>query len=196
MLPGTTSIGRLLLATGAALLALACSSTPQPVDAEIAKTPKGQITVIEFVDYECHFCQKLHGVVAPLLEEYQGQLRVVVKHVPLPEHPGARGAAAAAICAEAQDKLPPMHEALMKGASTSDDELLNLAQHSGLDVEAFKACLRSDAPAARLKSDAADYAAAGQDGLPTLFIQRQKIVGFTDEDTLARALREANASVK
>jgi protein-disulfide isomerase len=182
--------------TSIALASAACASTPQPIEAEIGKTPPGQITVVEFVDYECHFCQKQHAAFAPLLDVYQGQVRVVVKHVPLDEHPGARRAAEAAICAEAQGKLPAMHEALMKGAGTGDDDLLNLAQHAALDVEQFKTCLRSDAPATRLKSDLADYRAAGGDGLPTLFIQRQKIVGFTGEGALESALREASASVK
>lgn len=182
--------------TSTALASAGCAATPQSIEAEIARTPPGQVTVVEFVDYECHFCQKQHAALAPLLDVYQGQVRVVVKHVPLDEHPGARRAAEAAICAEAQGKLPAMHEALMKGAGTGDDDLINLAQHAGLDVELFKTCLRSDAPTAKLSSDLADYRAAGGDGLPTIFVQRQKIVGFTGASALESALEEASEGAR
>lgn len=173
-------------------VAAGCAGAPQAVDQEIEKTPAGMITVVEFVDYKCDFCQQMSAILEPLLDEQQGRVRVVIKHVPLAEHPGAKQAAAAAVCAESQGKLGPMHDALMKGAAVGDDDLLNLAQHAGLDVEAFKGCLRSDEPAARIARDTADYESLGGDGLPMVFIQKQKFVGLTDIDPLERALRDAS----
>ncbi len=85
----------------------------------------------------------------------------------------------------------PMHDALMRGAGRSDDDVLDLAQRVGLDVETFKTCLRSDLPAARIASDTRDYESLGGDGLPMLFIQREKLVGMQDEATLEKALRKA-----
>ncbi len=178
-----------LISAVAALAATSCSGAT-PIEREIEKSPD-KLTVVEFVDYECHFCQDLHGVLAPLLTEQEGRVRIVLKHVPLPEHPSAKKGAAAAICAEAQGKPMPMHDALMRGAGRSDDDVLDLAQRVGLDVETFKTCLRSDLPAARIASDTRDYESLGGDGLPMLFIQREKLVGMQDEATLEKALRKA-----
>lgn len=162
------------------------------VDTEIAKSGPGVVTVIEFIDYECSFCQDTHELLAPLVEEQRGAVRLIIKHVPLPEHSGAKRAAAAAVCAEQQGKLAPVHDALMRGASkSSDDGLLDLAQHAGLDIEAFKACMRSDAPAARIREDEQLWTALGGDGVPMVFIDRRKLVGLQDEATLESALREA-----
>jgi len=179
-----------------AAIGLGCASSPRPIEDAIANTAAkgkpGTITVVEFVDYKCDFCKGLNDVLSPLLEQQQGRVMLYVKHVPLDKHPGARRAAEMAICAEAQDKLAPVHDALMNGAGADDDSVLDTAQRAGLDVEAFKACLRSDAPKERIARDTAEWEAVGADGLPMVFIQRQKFVGLVDIDPLERALREAS----
>ncbi|NUP07527.1 MAG: thioredoxin domain-containing protein [Polyangiaceae bacterium] len=180
----------------AAAVATSCGGSPQAVENEIEKSGHGVVTVVEFVDYDCRFCKDLHAAFAPLLEEQQGAVRVVLKHVPLDKHPTARRAAFASICAEAQGKGWPMHDALMKGASKADEELLDLTQHVGLDVEKFKSCMRSDAPSERIAADIDAYNAAGGDGLPMLFIQRTKLVGLQDEATLMTALRDASEAAR
>jgi protein-disulfide isomerase len=162
------------------LFVAACAGAPSPIERELAKTPEGQVTIVEFVDYRCTHCQTMFDVLAPLLDRNEGRVRVVVKHVPLEKHPGAREAAAIAICAEDQGKLEPVHEALMRGASTRDEEALTLAQSAGLDLERFKECLRGDLPRQRLGDDGTAWEEAGGDGLPMIFVGKQKFVGVTD----------------
>jgi protein-disulfide isomerase len=175
---------------------VSCVSSPRPIEDAIANTAAkgrpGTITVVEFVDYKCDFCKGMNDVLSPLLEQQQGRVMLYVKHVPLDKHAGAKRAAEVAICAEAQDKLAPVHEALMNGAGADDDSVLDTAQRAGLDVEAFKECLRSDVPKERIARDTADWQAVGADGLPMVFIERQKFVGLVDIDPLERALREAS----
>lgn len=173
------------------LSSLACGGSAGPVAAEIERTGPGKVTVVEFVDYDCVHCRDLHATFAPLLAEQEGAVRVVLKHVPLERHATARRAAYAAICAEPQDKSYAMHDALMTASSRSEDDLLNIAQHVGLDVERFKECLRSDLPETRLREDLDAYHAVGGDGLPMVFIQTTKLVGTQPESTLADALRSA-----
>ncbi len=176
-----------LLATIAAFTACSKSSV---IDREIEASGPNQITVIEFVDYRCPHCQDLASQIAPILEEHQGHIRVVVKHVPLEDkHPGATRLAIAAVCAEEQGKLPPMHEALIRGGGFSDEGILDLAQSTGLDMEGFKACMRSSKPLERLERDRADYESVGADGLPLVFIEREKFVGMVGAEPIERALR-------
>lgn len=186
---------RHIVPAGAIILVLAsCSGSSSYVDREIAKSGPGVVTVIEFIDYECTFCQDTHELLAPLVEEQRGAVRLLIKHVPLDEHPGARRAAGAAVCAEQQGKLAPVHAALMRGASkASDDGLLDLAQHAGLDMEVFKACMRSDLPAERIREDEKLWTSLGGDGIPMVFIDHRKLVGLQTEETLETALRDAAA---
>ena len=170
--------------------AAACGAS-DPVREEIAKSGPGLVTVVEFVDYDCRFCKEQHERFQPMLEEQRGAVRVVLKHVPSEKHPNAKHAAIIAICAEAQGKAEPIHDALMGGAGRSDEGLYDLVQHAGLELEAFKACMRSDAPLSRIEADIADYHQLAGQGLPMLYIGEQRFVGLQPEDVLAAALREA-----
>jgi hypothetical protein len=64
------------------LFVAACAGAPSPIERELAKTPEGQVTIVEFVDYRCTHCQTMFDVLAPLLDRNEGRVRVVVKHVP------------------------------------------------------------------------------------------------------------------
>lgn len=187
----TAAVKRMIVGLFALVGATSCGNAPRAIDQEIATSGAGVVTVVEFVDYDCRFCKELHESLSPMLEEQQSAVRVVIKHVPLEKHPEARRAAAMSICAEKQGKQPEMHDALMKGASRTDDGVIDLAQHVGLDIEAFKACLRSDEPNDRIAKDITDWESLGADGLPMLFIQQKKIVGVTDKSTLEDALLSA-----
>jgi protein-disulfide isomerase len=79
---------------GASLVVLtSCGGPSSPIDRELAKTPEGQVTIVEFIDYRCTHCQTMFEVLAPLLDRNEGRVRLVVKHVPLEKHPGAKEAA-------------------------------------------------------------------------------------------------------
>jgi len=59
----------------------------------------GRITIVEFSDFECPFCQRFKPSIAQALREYPNDVRVVYKHFPLDSiHPDARPAAIAAEC--------------------------------------------------------------------------------------------------
>lgn len=167
-----------------------CGAPRTPVDAEIEKSPPGVVTVVDFVDYQCHFCKQLHPVLADLLDAHPGRVRVVLKHAPLPEHKGGPRAAAAVVCAEAQGKELAMHDGVMRAGTTSDEALESVAQGLGLDLARWQACRTSGQTAERVRSDTAEWEAMGGDGLPMVFIGRRKIVGLEDIEVLERALLE------
>ncbi|NUO48824.1 MAG: thioredoxin domain-containing protein [Polyangiaceae bacterium] len=148
--------------------------------------------MVEFVDYRCTFCRQQADSLADLLASNGGAVRFVVKQVPLDKkHPGARRAARAAVCAEAQGKLEPMHEGLMRASDTADRTILDLAQEVGLGLEDFKACLASSSTDDRIQADMDAFESAGGEGLPMLFIGKKKFVGLTDPAELEKAMKEA-----
>src|SRR5215471_1852339 len=98
------------------LVVIGCGpSLPAPIAAEMKRTPPGQATVVEYVDFECPFCRRLDAVLGPLVAKHPGRVRVVRKHVPLTKiHPHAESAARASVCAEAQGQGDAMADALFR----------------------------------------------------------------------------------
>ena len=186
----------LCLGTPAALGSVLEPKVPDAIRAEIAKTPRGQATIVDFVDFQCPFCRQTHKDLAPLLAANKGKVRVVRKHVPLFMHVFARDAAHAACCAEKMGKGDEMADALV---AASLPELLpegcaKMAAQLGLDPAAFKQCMEDPATDARVEEDRALFHAVGGEGLPTLWIGAQKIEGAQGEEVLRRALDAAIAA--
>jgi predicted DsbA family dithiol-disulfide isomerase len=139
-----------------------------------AQGPEGAaVTVIEFSDYECPFCRRAEPVVEQMLKEYAGRVRLEYRHFPLESmHPNARGAAEAAICAEAQGKFWAYHAQLFASDNKGlgPQQLVAYAQPTGLDVAAFQKCLAEDTANARIDADLEAGKAAGVTGTPAFFV--------------------------
>ncbi|MDB4942437.1 MAG: hypothetical protein JWP97_1971 [Labilithrix sp.] len=163
---------------------------PDVIAAEIAQTPRGRVTVVDFVDFECPFCRMTHASLGPLLDARKDRVRLVRKHVPLRMHAHAMDAAKAACCGEKLGKGNEVAEALF----TAPPEQLTpegceaIAAAEGLDLAAFRECVKDPATDARIKADVDTFHAAKGHGLPTLYIDRTKLEGSQDEDTLRATL--------
>ncbi len=182
---------RALLAWPLALLGLSCGRPATPVEREIAESPEGVVTVVEYVDYGCRFCRELHPHLWDLLEANRGAVRVVVKMVPLDKHEGARRAALAQVCAAEQGRSLEMHDALMRAPDQSEEMLDGAARDVGVRVTEWQDCLRSDRAESRVREEEAEWEELGADGLPMVFIGQEKIVGLNDIEVYELALRGA-----
>jgi protein-disulfide isomerase len=157
---------------------------PPVIAEELARTPPGKTTVIDFVDFECPHCRYTHGEIEPLLSEHKDELRVVRKHVPLSMHPHALSLAKAACCGESLGQGDAMADALMATTDFSPEHCDKIAESLHLDVEAFRRCLVSPATEERIKKDTADFRAAQGRGLPTIWIGPIKLEGRQDRADL------------
>jgi protein-disulfide isomerase len=170
---------------------------PAPIAAEMALTPPGQITIVDFVDFECPFCRETHAELRPVLEAHKGKIRLVRKQVPLARiHPHAMDAARAACCGEQLGKGEAMAEALFStpAEELTGDGCVRLAETLGLDGARFRACLSDPATEARIQADTEAFRAAAGRGLPTLFINERRLEGAQDQATLEEAVRGALGS--
>lgn len=71
---------------------------------------KAKVTLIEYSDFECPYCQKVGPTLQQVLQAYGDQVRLVYRHFPLSIHPYAEQAAEASQCAAEQDKFWPLHD--------------------------------------------------------------------------------------
>ncbi len=141
--------------------------------------PKAPITLLEFSDYQCPFCNRFFQDTLPALKaEYidTGKLRYVFRDFPLDRiHPQARKAAEAAHCAGDEGKYWAMHDLLFQHATALQvEQLKGYARRLDLDHTVFEACLEQGKYAAKVQKDYDDGVTAGVRGTPGFFVGKTR----------------------
>jgi protein-disulfide isomerase len=149
------------------------------VDGSAASGPEDAwVTVIEFSDFQCPFCERASKTMTELREQYGNDLRLVFKHNPLPFHSRAVPAALAAECARDQNKFWPMHDKLfLSTQALADSDFEGYAKGLGLDAKKFKVCLTTQKHKKRIDDDQAQARNFGARGTPTFFVNGHFISG-------------------
>lgn len=174
---------------------VAVAAANEPLPACVAKEQKpGQVTIVEFVDFECPFCRALDKKLREALARTDKPVRIVRKMVPLPMHNYAIPAAMAWCSADAQGKGDEMAKELY--AARPEDMTPAgceaIAVRLGCDVTKYRETLASAELRARIEQDVADAKAANLNGFPTIFIGAQKFEGANHSaDTLLAAIEQA-----
>ena len=138
------------------------------------------ITLVEFSDFECPFCEKHVPTLERILLEYKDQVRLVYKHFPLTNiHPNAQKAAEASECAPEQGKFWEYHDLLFKNqkGGLSLEEFKNWAVQLGLNASQFNNCLDSSKYKSKVDADAAEGSSKGVTGTPATFVNGELIEG-------------------
>lgn len=155
-----------------------------------------RINVIEFADFECPFCRRLHQELKELLEPYGSKVHFVRLNMPLPRHPHAKDAALAAICAEPSGHADALAEFMFTSEDLSLGVIRKEAARLGVDLEAFDRCRQAPESLARLERESRILHDVGFQGLPTTYIGGRRIVGAQSaevfQDALERAARQSS----
>ncbi|HEU5072684.1 MAG TPA: thioredoxin domain-containing protein [Polyangiaceae bacterium] len=163
-----------------------------PVPAKVAAFYRpGKINVVEFADFECPFCRRLHTQLKTIIGDYPGKVHFVRLHMPLERHERARPAARGAVCASHQGHAESMADYLFAAESLEDQAILEGAKRLGLDLGAFKRCLEDPATDRSIDEQAAILRDAGFQGLPTTYVGPVKIVGAQPEEVFRDAFDQA-----
>lgn len=159
-------------------------------DAPVRGKREAPVTIIEYADYECPYCQTIQPVIERLEKEFSGKIAFAFKDVPLPMHANAQKAAEAAHCAGVQGKFWEYHDRLF---ATRQFAGLNLKEHAlalGLDQPKFETCLSTGAQAARIQKYVAEAQAISLPGTPAFFVNGKFLNGAIDYEVLRRAVEE------
>jgi protein-disulfide isomerase len=138
------------------------------------------ITIIEFSDYECPFCQRWHNEAWPQIKaKYGDQIRLVYRDFPLESiHPNATAAAEAANCAGEQDQYYQYNELLFSGQKPLELATYEAyAQVIGLDMDAFNTCVAERRYQQEVQDDLSFASEFGVRSTPTFFINGLAVVG-------------------
>ncbi|MEH2611147.1 DsbA family protein [Bradyrhizobium sp. AZCC 1693] len=150
----------------------------------------GDVTLVEFFDYNCPYCRQVAPVVAKA-QQADSQLRVVYKEFPI-LGPNSTVAAKAALAAHKQGKYVEFHRALyqLRGA-VDESKVMEVAAAIGLDVERLKADMQDSKIQASIQKNLALAQALRINGTPGFVIGDQIFRGATDLNTLQTWVRTA-----
>lgn len=151
----------------------------------------GKINVIEFADFECPYCRKVHPIVDELVHQYGDRVHVQRFMVPLPMHQFARGAAIAYLCGEKQGHADAMANELFAATALDGAALKRIAAKVGLNMAQFDACVTSPEVEASLAKTHELYKHLGLTGLPATFVGDEQIVGSRPPSVFQEAFERA-----
>ena len=108
----------------------------------IIGNPEGEITIIEFADFECQYCADSQKTLEEILKIYPDKIRLVWKNYPLAFHSYSKKAAEAALCANEQKKFSQMQNQLFEHQNISllPKDIKEYAKDIGLDMDKFNTC--------------------------------------------------------
>jgi protein-disulfide isomerase len=106
-----------------------------------------------------------------VLDKYPNDVKLVIKHFPLPTHDYAKKAAIAALAAGKQGKFWEVHEKLFAHQNElSDTKVEAIAREIGLDLEQFNKALKDPAIASLIDRDLKDGSQANIPGTPAIYV--------------------------
>jgi|TARA_B110000305_G_scaffold59844_1_gene66275 protein-disulfide isomerase len=98
----------------------------------VAGNKNGDVTLVEFYDYNCGYCKQVPDVLARLIEEDKN-LKVIFKELPILAET-SQFASVAAMASMKQGKFSKFHSAMMKNKrALTEDLILKIATDSGID---------------------------------------------------------------
>ena len=139
---------------------------------------RAPITIVEFSDFQCPYCQKSVGILKELRRLYGERIRFIYRDYPGPNHPHAPQAAAAARCAGEQGKFWEYHDLLFDRQSSDKGwDFISLSKELGLQQSAFEVCLNSGRFREQITKDLQDGLKLGVTSTPTFFLNGRPLVG-------------------
>lgn len=151
--------------------------------------PKGDVTVVEFFDYNCGWCKKAIDDVQSLIKK-DPRVRVVLKEYPIFGGPQSVVAARAAMASIKQNKYWEFHNALMREKQVTEQNLYVVAQRVGLDVAKLKADMADKKLESAIQQNIEIGQGLGIEGTPGFVIDSHVNVGYVPADGMHQMLTE------
>ncbi len=156
--------------------------------------PQGNVTMVEFFDYNCGYCKRAMDDMLTLLKNDRN-LRIVLKEFPV-LGPGSVEAAKVASAARMQDKTGKkyldFHQKLMGGRGQADKaRALAAAKEAGFDIARIEKEMESDEVKASLQESFKLAEALGMNGTPSYVIGDKVVIGAVGLEALQERINTA-----
>ncbi len=168
-------------------------------NAPVLGNPDGDVTIVEFFDYNCPYCKRVAPIVKQLIED-DPNIRLVYREWPILGE-GSVFAARAALAARKQGKYEEFHWAMMNLRGRAEEAtVMRVAAQIGLDTEQLRKDMNDPEVQDHIQLSMALAQALGFNGTPSFVIGDALVPGFVERERLeayvaeARKANEARAS--
>ncbi len=153
----------------------------------ILGNPRGDVTMVEFFDYNCGYCKRAMADMLDLMKT-DPKLKVVLKEFPVLSE-GSVEAAHVAVAVRMQDpsgkKYLDFHQKLLGGRGAADKaRAMAAAKEAGLDMAKLEKDLTSQEVRATLEENMKLAEAMGMNGTPSYVIGKQIVIGAVGLENL------------
>lgn len=154
--------------------------------------PAAPITLVEFSDFTCPYCQMLRTRLEAFVKARHGRVKLFYKPFPLPSHARSMEAALAAEWAREKGWFWPMHDLLFsRPYALDDDSLGEMAAEVGGDPADLKKALETQRHKARVAASQLEARRAGITATPTLYFDgRRYVLPDWSDESLEFTLRD------
>jgi protein-disulfide isomerase len=163
----------------------------QTAGAQAKGAEMAPVAIVEFSDFQCPFCARVVPTLKQIENTYQGNVRIIWKHLPLAIHKDAVPAALAAEAAGNQGKFWEFHDRLFADQTKlGADDLRQHAKELQLDMNRFEADIIGADEKKTVETDMAEATALGVNGTPGIFINGRFVAGAVPYEEFAKMIDE------
>jgi protein-disulfide isomerase len=162
-------------------------------NAPVLGNPDGDVTVVEFFDYNCPYCRRVKPEIEALLAE-DPNVKLVYREWPILGE-GSVFAARAALAAREQGKYEEFHWALMGMQGRAEEaSVIRVAEEVGLDIAQLRRDMEEPEIDAHISASMEMSRDLGFNGTPSFVIGDALVPGVIDADQMIRLTEEARAA--
>ena len=162
-------------------------------NAPVLGNPDGDVTVVEFFDYNCPYCRRVKPEIEALLAE-DPNVKLVYREWPILGE-GSVFAARAALAAREQGKYEEFHWALMGMQGRAEEaSVIRVAEEVGLDIAQLRRDMQAPETDAHISASMEMSRDLGFNGTPSFVIGDALVPGVIDADQMIRLTEEARAA--
>ncbi|AQQ08143.1 hypothetical protein B0E33_30415 (plasmid) [Roseibium algicola] len=163
-------------------------------ESPVGGNPQGDVTMVEFFDYNCPYCLQVASAMAAA-EEGDSQMRIVYKEFPI-LGPDSVFSAKAALAAHRQNLYPQFHKAMMQVSGSADEvQVITVAKEIGVDVEQLRTDMQDPAIHEEIERNLALARILRINGTPGFVIGNEILRGATDLQTMQRLIDQARKEI-
>lgn len=151
--------------------------------------PKGDVTIVEYFDYNCGWCKKAVDEIMKLAAQ-DPKVRIVLKEFPVFGGPPSVEAAKAAMASIKQGKYWNFHVSLMRERQVGPENIYTIAKNVGIDVAKLKTDMADPKLEAILQQNVQIARQMGMEATPGFLVDTRLNVGFIRLDEMMGMLSE------
>ena len=161
----------------------------------VGGNPEGDVTVVEFFDYNCPYCRRAMAEVEGLVEDDEN-VRLVYREWPILGE-GSVFAARAALASREQGKYEEFHLALMGMQGRAEEaSVMRIAEEIGLDVEKLRADMAAPEVDEHIATSRRLTQALGFNGTPSFVIGDNLVPGFVEQEQLGALVEQVRGAAQ